>query len=480
MLVEDFAYPSLLKYFEEISAIPRGSYHEEAIADYLSEFAKMRGLSFYRDKVGNVLINLPASAGYESCAPILLQGHTDMVCEKNEGVAHDFLKDPLRLYTKDGWICAEGTTLGADNGVAVAVMLALLDGASEKHPPLQCLFTVSEEVGMDGVKVFDYSKITARKMMNMDSADESSITVGCAGGVRSNMKIKIERRENSTPLLKLRITGLAGGHSGEDIHRGRTNANKLLGRILLDLSQRYDDLCLLSVRGGEKENAIPRESEAVFAVSDREGAKRFLDDCFKEISPELCGDDRNFAISTEELSSTDQRVMSRASTERIIFLLATIPNGVFAMNQEFEGIVEYSRNLGVLRTEEDSVTAIINSRSARDSQINASIAQLNAYASMLGGEVSHYNRYPGWVYAKSSEIREEYTAAYRELFGTEPKQEVIHAGLECGIIKEALPDIDMISCGPIVVNLHSPDEALHISSFERFFTVILKVLSNAR
>lgn len=476
MMIENtFAYPSLMRYFEEISAIPRGSYHEEKLSDYLESFAKERGLSYERDALGTVLIRKGATAGMESCAPILLQGHTDMVCEKNEGVTHDFSRDALQLYVKDGWLRARGTTLGADDGVAVAAMLAILDGAAKAHPPLECLFTVSEEVGLDGIKAFDLSKITARRMINMDSADENSIIVGCAGGLRSSVTIPVSREACDGSRFRLTLTGLAGGHSGEDINRGRENSCKLMGRILWALGKGDPSLRLVQVKGGSKDNAIPREAEAVIAVSDVDAVRSALHAVSCEIKSELCGDDRAFSVSLASVSC-DTPAMTEQSTRQILFLLSTVANGVFAVNHELDGLVEFSRNLGITESREAEVEFVFSSRSARDSQIDRSAAELDAYAAELGGSVRHYNRYPGWVYAEQSPLRDQYVAAYRSVYGKDPKQEIIHAGLECGIVKEAIPDMDILSCGPVVLNLHSPDEALELSSFARFFAVILKLL----
>ncbi len=475
MLVNDFKYPRLLSFFEEISKIPRPSYREEKIADYLEGFAKKKELKYYRDSLGNILIDLPATHGRENEPALLLQGHTDMVCEKNEGVEHDFLTEPLKLYVNDGWIRAEGTTLGADNGVAVAAMLAVLDGACESHGPLQCLFTVSEEVGLDGARGFDYSHIYARQMLNLDSADESLIIAGCAGGLRSSLTFPIERERAEGESLVLKIGGLAGGHSGEDINRGRANANKLMGRILYRLSAADDRFRLVSVEGGTKENAIPRECKACFVCGNTESTAELVKDIECEIRAELVAEDCAFFIRLIS-AKTEVQPMTAKSTEQVIFFLSTIANGVFEMNRELSGIVEYSRNLGVVKASADSFEAVVNSRSAAESRIDLSVAELDAYGKLLGGKAEHYNRYPGWGYAEHSEIRERYMKAYKELFGKEPKVEVIHAGLECGIIKEALPDMDMLSCGPVVVNLHSPDEALNIASFERFFSVILRVI----
>ena len=478
MLYENFAYPKLLGYFEDISAIPRPPYHEERIADYLVDFARKRSLEYYRDSFNNVLINIPATAGRESTPPLLLQGHTDMVCEKNSGTEHDFFSDPLKLYTRDGWIRAEGTTLGADNGVAVATMLAVLDGACRSHGAIQCLFTASEEVGLDGAKGFDYSRIFARKMLNMDSADESLIIAGCAGGLRSTVTLPAHRCECEGETVCIRIGGLAGGHSGEDINRGRANANKLMGRVLDIIFTALTDVRLISVDGGTKENAIPREAVAHIRTAHSETVCKICSEQSRVIEAELCADDKGFFL-TSAVSNSDVAPMTRECGEKAVFFMQTIANGVFEMNRSLSGVVEYSRNLGISETMSDKVCFTVNSRSAQESRLDLSVAELDAYARMLGGISEHYSRYPGWEYAERSAIREEYSKAYKSLFDKEPSVEVIHAGLECGIIKKAIPDMDMLSCGPIVINLHSPDEALNISSFEGFFRVVCKVIADA-
>lgn len=473
MSEQKFAYPSLMNFFKTISGIPRPSYHEEKIADYLVEFAKERSLSYHRDSANNVLIDLPASKGYEDRAPILLQGHTDMVCEKNEGVEHDFLNDPLKLYEKDGWLRAEGTTLGADDGVAVAVMLALLDGAAEKHPALQCLFTSAEEVGLDGAKAFDYSRIFARKMVNMDGNDDRTIIVGCAGGIRSSMQLPLAKETCNAPLLRICIKGLMGGHSGEDIHRSRANANQLMGRVLWSLSAKFEEMRLVSMEGGSKDNAIPREAVAVVALGDPDAAMAMLADISKEIKAELYADDSAFVLLAEPMAENTPTCFDRAGTERVAFLLLCVANGVLETNPDLSGMVEFSRNLGIVITNDSGMEFVFSSRSARDSQLDCSVAQLDAYAKILGGTVTHYNRYPGWAYEENSVLRNDYVRAFCKQYGKTPKIETIHAGLECGIIKQAIPDMDMLSCGAVIRDLHSPDEAMHIESFERFFGLIL-------
>ncbi len=478
MLCPDFAYPKLMEYFEQISAIPRGSGNEQGIAEYLCRFAAERGLVYDTDALHNVLIELPASEGYESKPALLLQGHTDMVCEKNRGVAHDFLNDPLELYVEDGWLRAKGTTLGADNGVAVAVMLAILDGAAEGHPAIQCLFTVSEEVGMEGATGFDCDKIRARMMINMDGADDRGTMIcGCAGGVRSAVTLPIRRERFDGAYMGIAVKGLCGGHSGEDIHRGRANAIKLMGRILLKLSAQLPALRLVSLCGGSVENAIPREVQAVIGVEKTEAVERMLVDISREIREELIEEDRGFAVETELLSELEEMPMDRESTQKAIFLTASIATGVLGMHRRVKTVVGYSRNLGVVESRKHAILYTFSSRSELDSQLDQSMEELNGFAAMVGADILHFHRYPGWQFAEHSEIRRRYTEAYERLYGVTPGVEILHAGLECGVFKHAIPDLDLLSCGPRLINLHSPDEALHIESFARFFALILEILA---
>ncbi len=474
MICEGFAYPKALQYFEEISAIPRCSYHEKEISDYLERFAKERGLAYLRDSAGNVLIHRPATKGYETHAPMLLQGHVDMVCEKNEGVAHDFLKDPLKLTVKDGWLRAEGTSLGADNGVAVAIMLALLDGMSEEHSRLECLFTVSEEVGLDGVRAFDFSHITARRMLNMDSADEGCIIVGCAGGVRSSIQMMVMRSSAGLgDTLSLRIGGLCGGHSGEDIDKGRANAAKMMGRVLMELLAEEPELRLVSMRSGTKDNAIPREAEAVILVPFAERILDRVGRIEKKIRSELCVEDRGFFLTATRTHSTEA-AMDKDSTRRTVNMLCAVVSGVLR-KYDVKGVL-YSRNLGIVSTQDGTAEFVYSSRSPEERLLDHSIAELDGFAANLMARAKHYNRYPGWEYSEDSKLREDYAATYQKLYGAPPRIELIHAGLECGYIKQALPDMDMLSCGPNIVNLHSPEEAMEIASFERFVRLILEVL----
>lgn len=466
---QETAYSVVMDYFYEISKIPRGSYHEEQIATYLEDFAHKRGLACYRDEIGNVLIDCPATEGYESEPPLLMQGHTDMVCEKNEGVAHDFLKDPLSLYEENGWLRARGTTLGADNGVAVAIMMAALDGALSPHPPLQCLFTVSEEVGLDGMKHFDMSRVYARQMLNMDSADESTVVVGCAGGLRSDLTLPVGREKEKKTLWTLRVNGLAGGHSGEDIHRGRANANQLLAEALEQWMAGDSQMRLVKFYGGSKDNAIPREATAIVSAEQEMKCVKELE---RRIRQGLCPEDIGFTLTLSPCAGADLLPMDRSSSQKIVQFIRSVKNGVLAMCPNLPDLVEYSRNLAVVRTEEDCVQITFSSRSAMEAQIDQSAAELDALAAELGGSARHYSRYPGWSFEEKSPLRERYVAAYESLFGRAPRMETIHAGLECGLAKEKIPDMDILSCGPIILNLHSPDEAMDLASLSRFVTII--------
>ncbi len=465
---------SVFRFFEEISAIPRGSYHEEKIADYLVGFARARGLECHRDEVHNVLIKAPASADRKADAPLLLQGHTDMVCEKNADVEHDFLTDPLKLYVDGNLLRAEGTTLGADNGIAVAMMLALLDGEIASHPAYECLFTTAEEVGLNGALGFDYSLLSARRMINLDSEELGVVTCGCAGGLRHDLTLQAATEPFSGNALRVSVAGLMGGHSGANIKDGRANANKLMGRLLAAL-EGVVDWRLVCVNGGSKDNAIPRECTAVITVSDPERATDVLVRVAEEIAHEVVREDRglNISVDEEELQAS---MLSRADTARVLALLTVPANGVLEMNADVEGLVEFSRNLGVVRTESDRLDLVFSSRSGMESRLDASMRELSALAAVTGCTVRHYSRHPGWEYTPASAVREAYLRAYREVTGKEATVNVIHAGLECGIIRSRVPDMDIISVGPTMFDIHSPAEALDLDSVEIFWRSVQRLI----
>lgn len=473
-IISGYEPKRLYEFFEDIAAIPHGSRNEHAVADYLVGFAVKRELEFYRDELDNVLIKMPATPGYEGEATVLLQGHTDMVCEKNAGTEHDFTADPLDLYVEDGQLFARGTTLGADNGVAVAAMLTLLDGELTEHPAIECLFTVQEEIGLAGASGFDYSHITARRMINMDSEGEGRAVVGCAGGCRTDMKLPIETVPAAGQAMSLRISGLTGGHSGADINLGRANANILMGRLLLSL-RRDADYNLISINGGLMDNAIPRECEAVITTADFESMKARAVKAAAELAGELCADDAGFRLTCVRVE-TPELMMNCASTRLAAAAVGTVANGVLRMSADIDGLVEYSRNLGIIRTHDDCVELDFSSRSAIAEQIDASIDYLDAFGELCGAGVEHYNRYPGWKYAKVSPLRDKYIGVARRMLGTEPEVVAIHAGLECGIIKSMIPDMDIISIGPDMADIHTPRERLDLASFGRFWNIIAGIL----
>lgn len=482
MLAEGFKYRGLIDYFERVSAIPRPSFHEEKIADYICEFAKTRGFFCIRDEHNNVFVRMPASKGRENEDALLLQGHTDMVCEKNADVEHDFMTDGIELYERDGYIRARGTTLGADNGTAVAMMLYILDGAEghiESHPTIECLFTSAEEKGLVGAGAFDYSVVTATRMINMDSADESEIIIGCAGGQRSEVILDATVENSELPAYKIGVRGLFGGHSGEDINKARANANKLLGRVLERLAGDCD-IGISSLYGGSKDNAIPRESEAVIVSCDGERISALCKVLSAEISAETSEDDRGFELYVEALSSEKRAVFSKKDTQNIISFLSSIPNGVFKMCDGLDSIVEFSRNIGIAEADAKNARAlfVFMARSPKESQIKESNDELCAYAEKFGMRHELSNSYSGWEGSPDSPLCKLYSECYKKLFYDECSVNVIHAGLECGIIKHLCPKLDIISCGAIVLDLHSPDEALNIASFERFFSTIILVLTN--
>lgn len=472
-VVESRVADKMFYYFEEIARIPHGSENEEAIADYIVAFAKERGLDCYRDVANNVLVRKGGTAGRENEPILALQGHTDMVCEKNPDVAHCFETDPLKLVVENGYLRASGTTLGADDGVAVAIMLAILDGEAESHPPLECLFTSGEEIGMIGAGQFDFSKLTAKRLINLDSECESVVTAGCAGGIRSEITLAGKQTANESLCLTLTLSGLHGGHSGEDISKGRANANRLMARILLrfleDISFR-----LVRISGGSKDNAIPRDCEATFAIADVAGAEERIAAICGEIASELSSEDKNFAFAVKESSAG--QAFDHDFSERLVALMNYCDNGVYAMSTDITGLVEWSGNMGVVETGENGGRLVFLTRSSTESRIDESIARIEGIARLFGGTASHHGRYPGWRYCPVSPLRDKYIEVCKRLHGLDVVTTVIHAGLECGLIYKKCPEMDLISIGPDIKDIHSPAERIGIAGAERFWLTVLEML----
>lgn len=479
---------TVFRFFEDICGIPRPSGHESAIADYVENFAKSRGLSYMRDGTNNLFIRLPASAGCESAEPVLLQGHMDMVPEKDAGSTHNFLTDGLTLSVEDGWIHADHTTLGGDDGFAVAVMLALLDGAPAPHPPLECLFTVSEETGMDGIWAFDpdAAGMRARTLINLDSEAEGIITAGCSGGVRTDISLPVSTEPDDGTDLELVLDGFAGGHSGNEIHKGRSNAIQVLGQMLGCLSERFA-LRLVNLSGGGKDNAIPRAARALLSVPDAE-ADSFRAAVSEEAElfrgePSVAAEDRNFTCTVSVPDTAASRRMDAVSTRRVLDLLTLVRSGVIARSAYVPGLTAFSRNLGILTTETDAsgdtahVIFSFSSRSASEHQLDRTQRDLERLAALVGGTASHHARYPGWEFSPVSRLRDIWTRESRRLFGVTPTVEVIHAGLECGILCGKRPGMDMISVGPDMRDIHTPREMLSVESTRRTYELVCATLA---
>lgn len=474
-LIQNRKPAAVFRFFEDICAIPHPSYHEEKIADYLCAFAAERGLECYRDSLHNVLIKKPATPDKKNAAPLLFQGHTDMVCVNTPDRKIDFLTEGLELYLEGDLLRAKGTTLGADDGIAVAVMLALLDGELSSHPALECLFTSAEEVGLDGAEGFDYSHVSARKMINMDSEDLGIVTAGCAGGLRSTLTKKCETVPVKGECLKVSLQGLFGGHSGVDICAGRANANKLMGRLLAKWQKAEGEAHLLSVNGGSKDNAIAHNCEVVIATANVAKTTAVMQQAAAEIAAELAEEDKGFCVTVTP-AQAPKEMFSATDTAQLIAILATVDNGVKEMHYSIKTLPEWSRNLGVVTTAGNEVEFVFSSRSAIESRLDASIDELDALARVTGCVTKHYSRYPGWDFAPVSPLRDLYARAYREVTGKDVIVDVIHAGLECGIIASKLPGLDVISVGPDMRNVHTPDEQLNLSSVEVFWKTIEKLI----
>ena len=467
----------LFHFFEDISAIPRGSSNEKAISDYLVAFAKERGLWYHQDALHNVIIKKPASAGAEDKPAVMLQGHLDMVCEKLAGVDHDFEKDGIDLIVKDGVLTANGTTLGGDNGAAVALMLAVLDDDTLAHPALECVFTTQEETGLTGAAGLDKSLISARTMINLDSEEEGIATVSCAGGMRFTMTRPITRHAAPGKLLTIDVSGLLGGHSGTDINKERQNGIILLAR-LINRVLHETGAQLASFAGGSKDNAIPREVSAVLVCSDAdiEKAQSIAEAMAADFAAELVPFEPDFkcTISIEDGAA---EVLSEADAKAFISAICLAPNGVRRRNLKQDGFVVTSLNLGVARMDDTTASLVFAPRSSVASLQNYTTDCLYLLAETFGFDCDIAGAYPGWSFAEESPIRDTFIASYRELFDADLKIEAIHAGLECGLFSDALPGLDAIAVGPTIRGCHTPDEYLPLDSFERFYSLLTDVLS---
>ncbi|MDD2972082.1 MAG: aminoacyl-histidine dipeptidase [Lachnospiraceae bacterium] len=468
----------VFQYFEEICNIPHGSYHEKQISDYCVAFAKEHNLEVIQDKLYNIIIRKPATPGYENVPALIIQGHLDMVCEKESDCTIDMEKEGLELQINGDFVEAKGTTLGGDDGIAVAYALAVLAADNLQHPTIEAIFTVSEEVGMEGAAFIDLSSVTGKKLLNIDSEEEGIFLTSCAGGARVNCSVKIAHEEKVGQLVKLTMTGLKGGHSGTEIDKGRANANTLLGRFLLELEGKvtYE---LVEMCGGSKDNAIPRESKATILVDAKEM------DTFQQIRKEKLAAyqneysvaDPSIQLNAEVLSEKKCMVLVEESKHNALVLLNALPNGIQSMSLHVPGLVETSLNLGIMNTEDSKIIYSYAVRSSVTSAKDYLIQKMTALTKRLGGEVVVSGNYPGWEYKEESKLREDMMRIYTQMYGKAPKIEAIHAGVECGLISDKIEGMDCISFGPDMQNVHTADEKLSISSTKRVWEFLTKVIA---
>lgn len=461
-------------FFCEISAIPRASGNEAGIARYLAAFAAEHGLFCVRDEHHTVLIRKSGSPGRENEPALLLEAHTDMVAEQNSGTDHDFAHEGISLVREGNILHADGTTLGADDGFGVAIMLAVLADSALSHPPLECLFTVSEETGMLGALAFDYSHLSARRMVNLDSAGEREVITGCCGGVRHDLSLPVSfKAAPDGAFYTLSISGLSGGHSGEDIHKGRLNAHVLMRQLLSALDKK-SPLRLAFLGGGDKDNAIPRECVARFAVQNGEAVRAHFPE-LQALAGSLVSVSEDAGLALTLTESTPEPVMSLADTKRVLAVLS-LPNGVLEWNEKSPSLPEVSRNLARIRTEAGAVTFGFSSRSPSAKKLDVLRAALDTFSGRLGGQVRHFAAYPGWENPENARIVERWQEAYRRVTGAECVPTVIHAGLECGVISAALPGLEAVSVGCNIYDLHTPRERMELDSFERIYRTLCEFL----
>ncbi len=466
-------------YFNEISAIPRGSKNEKAVLEYIKKTVASIGLKSKQDKVGNIVVVKPASPGKESSTTVVLQVHTDMVCEKNREVQHDFLKDGIKFHRENGYIKADGTTLGSDDGIGVASLLALLEDKTLVHGPIEALFTIDEETGLTGANFIAPGFITGKIMMNLDSEDEGVLYIGCAGGMDTTITIPAKKKAvtGKVSVLNIMIRGLKGGHSGVDIHIGRANALKLLTRTLMAIDAKTK-MRLVSLEGGSKHNAIPREADATIVVpaADEKKVRSVAAECEKVFLNAFRSVDPDIKVVVETGKKAKQS-FDDATKKKVLAALAGLPHGVIRMSSDIPDLVETSTNVAVMRTERNGVTIVTSQRSSIESEKDMIAAQVASVGQLAGAKIKVSDGYPGWQPNVKSAVLQKGKDVYRGLYGKEPAVKAIHAGLECGIINDRIGgDVDTISFGPTIIGPHSPDEKVEIASVEKFYKFLTEIL----
>ena len=477
-ILENLEPKGVFRFFEEICAIPHGSTNTKQLSDWLMDFARERGLEAHQDRLNNVIIIKEATPGYESAPAVILQGHMDMVCEKAPDCTKDMAREGLDLAVEGDTVYAKGTTLGGDDGIAVAMALAILDAEDIPHPRLEAVFTVDEEIGMLGATGLDVSVLRGRRMLNLDSETEGSFTVSCAGGCIARCVLPIRRAAFEGGTLSITVGGLQGGHSGTEIDKGLGNADLLLGRVLYACSKETE-LRLVSVSGGLKDNAIPREAAAVIAAADIRAAEAVCAKLDEVLKQEYQATDPGVFLSVQT-SEPELAPMDGESSRRILTFLTCAPNGIQAMSAEIPGLVQTSLNLGILTTGTELVDASFCVRSSIDSQKQMLVERLECLTAELGGSISVSGSYSGWQYRPDSPLRELLTEVFTRQYGCAPKIDAIHAGLECGIFAGKLPGLDCVSLGPDLTEIHTSRERLHIASVQRLWAMLLEALKRMK
>lgn len=474
--------PLVWKYFAAISKIPRGSKNEKAIAAYVMNVAKQFGLQAKQDKYMNVVVSVPATQGQEHLPHVCLQGHLDMVPEKNKDKVHDFTKDPIELVRKGNMLMANGTTLGADNGIAVATNLAIMEDRSIEHGPLELLFTVDEETGLTGANNLKPGFLSSKTLINLDSEEEGAVFVGCSGGRNTiaSWKVVTENAPRGSVAFKIIVKGLKGGHSGLEIDKGRGNSIKIINRVLIGLESINARLSM--IEGGNKSNAIPREAEAVvfIAKKDLKKAAAIVSNWNTTIKAELSSVEPEVVISFEQIDMKKGTVLKKTVQASLLRSLSALPHGVLKMSADIPGLVETSTNVAIIKTEKKKIELITSQRSSVTSEIIEALQMMASILTLGGATVMHTDGYPGWKPNLNSRILTIAKQSYKNLYGVEPHVKAIHAGLECGIIGEKYPGMDMISYGPTLEGVHSPDEKIHIDTVEKFWKFTLEILKNIK
>lgn len=470
---------NVFKYFEEICAIPHGSENMDAISEYCVKFAEKHSLKCVRDNANNVIIFKSATSGYENAEPVILQGHLDMVCQKTEESTIDFMKDGLDLFIDGDFVKAHGTTLGADNGIAVAMILAILESDNLAHPKIQAVFTTDEEIGMIGAGQLDMSVLTAKKMINLDAEEDDTITVSCAGGSDFKVVVPLNRVKQTGTKIAVTLKGLKGGHSGIEIDKGRVNADILAGRFLNHMSN-LADFDIIAINGGNKGNAIPNLCRIELCVKNPDTFTKNAEMYFEILKKEINERENDFAPIIEMGEKAEYDVLHSDLREKLIFTLLCVPNGIVEMSAEIKNLVETSLNLGVLSTEDDKITLLFTLRSNKKSALRFLEEKLKTFFKAIPCKIYTSGHYPPWEFKDDSTLQALYKKAYQDICGFEPKVEAIHAGLECGIFTSAIKGLDCIAIGPALYDVHTVNEKLSISSVEKIFNVLISLLKKCK